>query len=465
VVGVVAVLLVGRMADRPIHRISVLALRNLTGDSTVGALADGLTEELTARIGRVAALQVTSSNSAMQYRGSPLSTAQIAHALGVEGVIEGALVRWKDRARITVQTIDARSDRHFGAVTLERSWDSLFTAPAELADSVLRALRVQPTPEERRRVDRRSPRSTAVAALLARGRWERALAVDSTDARAWAAKSIAMAIKSWLPTDSPSWRAAPYVQAAREAAVRAVSLDSNESEAQHALGNAAVAANDFPLAERALRRAIALQPSNAVAISDLAGLLPLVGRTEEGLAEARRATRLDPLSPMVRVNLNWVLLVAQRWDEYDRAAREYLRIWPDPQSRADLIGGSLMIARLCEGRPEEAAAALDTAFRINNTWASRTYDPMRLIILAKLGRMDEARTMLRRLEARPWFRQFWMAWAYAAVGDSEKAVAAFRNAAAMYEGGLQATVQTCLADPLRKDPRWPELLGLLNMRP
>lgn len=449
----------------PIHRLAVLPLRNLTGDSAVGPLVDGVTEELTARLGQVAGLQVTSRTSAARFSDSKLSSSRIAAELGVEGLLEGAVVRWASRVRVTVQVIDARRDQHLGATTVDRPWDSLYAVPAELADAVLRSLRVAPTTEERRRLDRPASRNPRVTALLTQGHWEAALAVDSNDARAWAAKSIAMSIKVWMPTDAPSWRAAPYVHAAREAAARAVSLDSNESEAQHALGNAAAGGNDYQLAERALRRAIALQPSNAVAISDLAALLPLVGRTEEALAEARRATRLDPFSAMVRVNLNWVLLVARRWEEYERAAREWLRIWPSPESRVELIGGSLMIVRFCQGRPEEALASLDTAVEISGRGSTRDSDPMRLIIIAKLGRMDEARAMLRRLEATPINRQFWLAWAYAAVGATEKAVAAYRNAAAMYEGGLQGTVLTCLADPLRTDPRWPELLGLINMRP
>lgn len=449
----------------PIRRLVVLPLRNLTGDTTLKPLVDGMTEELTARLGQVAGLEVVSRTTAEHYRDTKLSSAAIAAELGVEGLLEGAVVRWAPRLHVTIQVIDARRDLHLGAKTVDLSSDSLDVVPAELAHVVMQSLRIEPTLEEQRRLETHVSRNPRVTALLTQGRWEEALAADSSDARAWAARSIAMSMKSWMPTDSPSWRATPYVLAAKEAAARAVSLDSNESEAQHALGVAASVNNDYQLAERALRRAIALQPSNAVAISDLAGLLPLVGRTDEALAEARRATRLDPLSGMVRVSLNWVLLVARRWDEYERAAQEWLRIWPSPDSLASLIGGSLMIVRFCQGRPEEAAASLDTSLQINHAWASRAYDPMRLIILAKLGRLDEARAMLRRLEARSWTRQFWLAWAYAAVGETEKAVAAYRNSAAMYEGGLQGTVLTCLADPLRTDPRWPELLGLLNIRP
>jgi len=167
----------------------------------------------------------------------------------------------------------------------------------------------------------------------------------------------------------------------------------------------------------------------------------------------------------VRRNLNWVLLSARQWNEYEAAAREWIRLWPDPASWADLAGNSLMFVRFCQGRPQEAMAVIDSEHVITGETRIRPYDPMRTIILARMGRTGEATAMVRRAErvTDVYLRRFWMAWAYAAVGEMDRAVNAYRDAAAMGETSLQATVTTCLSDPLRGDPRWPELARLLNL--
>jgi DNA-binding SARP family transcriptional activator/TolB-like protein len=445
-----------------VHRLAVLPLRNLTGDSSVGPFVDGVTEELTARLSRVAELQVTSRTSATVFRDSTLTSARIAAALGVDGLIEGAVVRWGDLVRVTVQSIDARSDRHLGAETLEGPPESL---PGELADAVLRSLRVRPSAQERSRIARPGSRDPRVAALIARGRWQEALALDSTSARAWAERALQLVDSTWLWPPKAEWRPSPFLRAAAAAAARAVRLDSTESSAHHALGAVAMANHDYVTSERELRRAIALNPSNARARGDLAELLALLGHDDEAVAEVYRAKRLAPLSGRVLVDVNWVLIVARRWDAYEAEEREQLRRGPDDY--VGFAGGSRFIATLCAGRPREALATVDSTRTLMPSEKHRNDDLGVAIILAHLGQKDSALAIIRRAEriTDVYVRRFWLAWAYAAVGEMDRAVYAYRDAAAMGETGLRATVLTCLSDPLRSDPRWPELLRLLNLAP
>lgn len=471
--GVIALALAGwggaRLAQRwwgpPVRSLAVLPLRNLTGDAGVAPYVDGVTEELTARLGRVARLRVTSRTSAALYRESRLNAAGIAGELGVEGILEGAVVRRGDRVRVTVQVIDARTDRHLGAETVELSWDSLTEVPAALAGSVLRSLRLTPTAEEQGRVANPAARDPRITGLLAQGRWTEALALDSTDARAWAARSLAYSDSLWWWPVAASWRPAPYLQVETDAAERAVRLDSTESEAWHAVGAVAANRNQWADAERWLRRAIALAPSNAGAHADLAYMLLLAGRTREGLEESRLSVRLDPRSKYVRRSHLWNLVVAREWPEYEGEAREWLRLWPDQASRADLYGNSLMVARLCEGRYGEALAAQESSATLLDPSTDLTHDPMRAIVLARLGRTADAAAMVRRAErvTDTYMRRYWMVWMYAAVGENDRAVYAFRDAVALGEVGLIPTLASCISEPLRRDPRWPELRRLVNL--
>ena len=458
--------LLASRARPPLHSLAVLPLRNLTGDPALGPVVDGVTEELTARLGQVERLQVTSRTSAMLYRDSRLDSREIAAALGVEGLLEGAVVKWDGRARVTAQVIDARRDRHLGARTIESSYDSLYAAPAQLADAVLRAVRITPEAEERALVAKHASRDPRVAALLAQGRPHEALAVDSTSARAWAAWSLALADSTWWWPQPLSWRPTPYVRAAREAADRAMRLDSTESDARTALGVALSLTYDWTEAERELRHAIDLQPSNALAHMNLGAVLSTVGRFDDGVAEDRVAKRLDPLSKAVYRELLWDLMMAKRWAEYSADSAEWRRLWPDDSSTVDLYGNSVLIATLCR-----TPAATLSLLRSQRALAGDTTDVRSdlgvAIGLVRSGHRREGMESLRRAERLKdvYQRRYWLTWAYAAVGDLDRAAAAFRDAAAMYETGLVATARTCLSEPLRADPRWPTLMRLINLTP
>ncbi len=466
VVGWGAVRLAQARFGPPIHSLAVLPLRNLTGDTAVGPFVDGVTEELTGRLGRVAGLQVTSRTSAALFGNSKLTSRRIAAALGVEGLVEGAVIRWGDEVRVTVQAIDARTDRHLGAETVSRPWDSLYTVPARLADAVLRDLRISPAPAERPLVAKHTARDPRVAALLAQGRPQEALALDSLSARAWAARSLSLADSTWWWPQPVSWRPTPYVRAAREAADRAMRLDSTESDARVALGVALSLTYEWPEAERELRHAIELQPSDALAHTNLAATLSTVGRFDEAVAEDRIAKRLDPLSKGMYRNLLWDVMLAKRWAELSADSAEWRRLWPDDSSTADLYGNSVLVTTLCRN-PAGTLSLLQSQRQLLRDTTDVRSDLGVAVGLARSGRKAEALETIRRAERLRsiYARRFWLTWAYAAAGDLDRAASAFRDAAAMYETSLPATVRTCLSEPLRADPRWPELMRLINLTP
>src|SRR5579863_9714165 len=83
--------------ETPIRSIAILPLKNLSGDANQDYFADGMTEELTAELGKVPALRVISRTSAMTYKGTTKKLPQIAHELDVEGIIEGSIEREGNR--------------------------------------------------------------------------------------------------------------------------------------------------------------------------------------------------------------------------------------------------------------------------------------------------------------------------------------------------------------------------------
>lgn len=104
-----------RAGPEPIRSLAVLPLQNLSADPAQEYFADGMTEVLITDLAKIPGLRVISRTSIMQYKNSHKKLPQIAQELGVDGVIEGAVLRSGDRVRITAQLVRAAIDQHVWA--------------------------------------------------------------------------------------------------------------------------------------------------------------------------------------------------------------------------------------------------------------------------------------------------------------------------------------------------------------
>ena len=121
-----------------VRAIAVLPLENLSGDPSQDYFAAGLTDALTTELAHTVgnSLRVTSRISAEKYKNKPL--AQIARELNVDAVVEGSVIRSGNRARITVQLINARADKHLWAANYDRDLHDMLSLQSEIAASVAR---------------------------------------------------------------------------------------------------------------------------------------------------------------------------------------------------------------------------------------------------------------------------------------------------------------------------------------
>lgn len=150
------------------------------------------------------------------------------------------------------------------------------------------------------------------AARRGLGYFERAVALDSTYAAAWAG----LARMRYRVSESEDIARRPGLRAEGEAAARkAVTLDPTLGEGHAILGLFRTMARDLPTAELHLQRAVALEPTRAVHREWLSNLYLLTGRTREALEEARQAVALDPLSPSAQAEAARALIAADRCDE------------------------------------------------------------------------------------------------------------------------------------------------------
>jgi TolB-like protein/DNA-binding SARP family transcriptional activator/Flp pilus assembly protein TadD len=299
-----------RPAD-PDPSIVVLPFVNLSADESNEYFTDGLTEEITARLGSVPGLKVISRTSAMHYKGTTRPLREIAGELRVAHVLEGSVRQSEGRVRITAQLIDARSDQHLWADQLELELKDAFRAQAEIASQVARRLEIELGGETQPVITKRGTRDHEAFMLYRRGRFlwskrdrdgheraleyfQRAIARDSGYADAWAGiADLNLTGFQHKLIDLPE----AVLQARhKEAAERAIRLDNGSADAHAAYSVALWWQRDWRGAERELRRAIQLNPGHPDAHGWLGLLLAGMGRQAEALEQARLDAEMDPLT-------------------------------------------------------------------------------------------------------------------------------------------------------------------------
>jgi TolB-like protein/DNA-binding winged helix-turn-helix (wHTH) protein len=130
---------------RPVPRLSIVVLpfNNLSDDREQQYFADGITDDLTTDLSRLADMFVISRNTAFTYRDKPVDAKQIGRELGVRYVLEGSVRRSGDRVRVNAQLVDAETDAHLWAERFDRDTGDLFTLQNEITSRIAVALDVE----------------------------------------------------------------------------------------------------------------------------------------------------------------------------------------------------------------------------------------------------------------------------------------------------------------------------------
>jgi serine/threonine-protein kinase len=321
-----------------IESLAILPLANLSGDSAQGHFVDGMHDALIAEVAQIGTLKVISRTSVMRYRGSLESVPDIAEALGVDAVLEGSVVRSGDSVRIAAQLIAADPERHLWAGTYDRELRDVFSIYTEVARAIAREVAAELTPWQEARLTTPRPVDPVVLEAYLQGRYhasrgsvdgfrraigffESAIARDSLFASAHSALALSTHLLGFYG-GMPEHVAEPRAKAAAQ---RALELDGGLAEARAVLaGIRAMHEWDWRGAEREYERAIALDPSSAIARAWYAYYLTSMGRHEAAIAQARRSLELDPLNPTARLVLADQLLYDRQYASAIEELREAL---------------------------------------------------------------------------------------------------------------------------------------------
>jgi TolB-like protein/Tfp pilus assembly protein PilF len=450
----------------------VLPLENRSGDPAQEFFADGMTDALIADLSQVRSLRVISRTSSMRYKGAHKSLPEIARELEVEAVVEGSVLRAKDRVRITAQLVHVPTDQNLWARSFEGRPEDIIDLQREVARSVAQEVNAKLTQPERARLASPGPIDPEAHEAYLRGRhfysqltWESlqkaSAAFEQSTSRV---PTYALAHVGWADAQillaGLAWTSATEVSAGvRQALDRALAIDPDLAEAHSTRAYAAfVLDRDWNAAEAGFRKALSLNPNLAQAHEEYAWYLTALGRLDEALPEMARAKTLDPLSPGINMGIASILMYQRKLDEATAQARRTLELDPD------YVVGRYALARIdvMQGRPERAVETLESVL----TTTSR---PALLADLAHAyaasGRRREALRTIARwkdLAGRHSLRDEQAAHVYAALGDKREAVRLLEKAYAERSPGLVWLKVDPRFDSLSTEPRFRDLLRRLG---
>jgi TolB-like protein/Tfp pilus assembly protein PilF/class 3 adenylate cyclase len=454
----------------PEKSIAVLPFENLSHDPDNAYFAEGMQDEILARLSKIADLKVISRTSTQRFKSAPGDLREIAKQLGVANILEGSVQKSGDAVRVNVQLINALNDAHLWGDIYDRKLTDIFAVESDIANTIADKLQAKLTGAEKQLIAAEPTSDLTAYELYLKGRslwgkrsgdnipkaiafYEQAIARDPNYALAYSGLAEAYAILPFYTATAPQ-DARPKAKAA---ALKALQLDDKLAEAHTALG-LLLCTSDLNIAGSIseFERAIVLNPNYATAHHWYGnGPLTALGRFDEAIAEAKRAIELDPLSPIINADLGQNLYCARRYDEAIAQLRKTLEIDPTFYYAHFNLGIALQL----KGDMPAAIAEYTQAQQLSD-------DPFVSVLLAsakaQLGDKDAAARLLAELEEvsrHRYVRSYGRALLCLSLGKRDEAIRWLEQAVADHDG-LNTTIIKVdpLLDPLRGDPRFEALV-------
>jgi len=449
-------------ATANISSVAVLPLKNLTGDPNAEYLSDGITESIISQLSKVPELKVISRASVFTFKGKEIDPREAGRRLGVGSIVEGSLLKSKDRIRVQFRLVGA-ADGHiiWSGDSYERAAADIFEVQDEISCNVVEHLRPvlcagKPA--------RRSTENVAAYEAYIKGRYymsqrtaeglmkaiqffQQAIEIDSRYALAYCDLAESYKLAVWY-VPIPASEAVPKLQTA---AIKAIELDSSLAEAHTAMAEVYSFQWRWKESLAENERAIILNPGYGAGYHNVALGLALIGRNAEALTQMQRARELDPLSLIINTDFGWVYYLGHRYDEAIAQYQKVLELDPN----FTLAHFDLALAYSALARHDKAIAEMQNARgRGSDYLAGLGY------LYGVAGQRAEALTTLaelQRLAKQQYVPPYHFAWIYIGLGDKDKAIALLQQVYAEHTQHVVDFKMVPMFDSLRSDERFQEL--------
>jgi non-specific serine/threonine protein kinase len=356
-------------------KIAVLPFENL-GATEDEYFADGITEEITARLASIRGLGVIARTSVLQYKDTDKSIERIGDELDIDYILEGT-VRWQktgdgaSRVRVTPQLIRVSDATHVWANVYDEPLTAVFDVQSDIATSVTRELNVALLEPDRRYVEARPTddleaydfflrgqeyflRGENASTQIAAGMFEKAVERDPEFAEAYAMLSSAHFGIYWFGVDRTDERLA----LAADALAKAVELDPNSFTTRMAMGYDYYHGKlDYDRALEQFEKAKQLQPGRMDPYAAIGYVQRRQGKWEECLTNQKRALELDPRSSHLNYEIGETMIDLGRYEEAEGYLDRAIELEPD----SEMPHVWKYVLSLLHADLENARAAIDAA--------------------------------------------------------------------------------------------------------
>jgi len=296
------------LPDKP--SIAVLAFDNMSADPEQEYLADGISEHIIFALSKISKLFVIARHSSFTYKGKPVKVKQVGRELGVRYVLEGSVQKSGDRLRVTAQLIDAATGAHLWSESYVRELKDIFAVQDDITKNIVSAMQVK----------------------LTEGEQARATAKGTDNLEAYL---------KCLQANEYIHRVNPESNAlGKQLAEEAIALDPEYAWAYYNLGRThqldvflRVSKSPKQSIGKAIgfmKKAIALDDTLAEAHGRLGYIYSMIGKYDEGIAQAEKGVALNPNSAMAHMMLGKTLSFAGGWEESIPVYKKAIRLNPFP---------------------------------------------------------------------------------------------------------------------------------------
>ena len=446
-----------------IGSVAVLPFENATGDAAIDYLSDGISESLINKLSSLNGLRVISRTSAFAFKGKKMEPVEIGRKLGVDALILGSLAQRGPSLAITAELVRVSDATQLWGEKYSRRADDVLQVEGEIAATIARTLRRQPSGEEKLKLTRTATSDPEAYRLYLKGRdflrgnqQEMDKSVDLLQQAVARAPEYALAHAGLAEayTRQAFLRASARTQAlgkARAAVNRALELDPDLAEAHAARGLIHFYFEwDWAGAQAEFRRALELNPGSSAVHEEYGVFLTAMGRQDEGLAQSREAARLDPLSVGPAHDMAINALVRGDFEQAAAGFRHTIEIDPNWTWGYVKLARTLAIQKKCKEAIVQAEIAegriAGGAAPLSQSWLGAAY--------ATCGETARARKKLdalHALEKKQYVDPVTFAAIHSALGEMNEALRWYEKA---FEDGTPNMVYAFIGPRIS-----PELAG------
>jgi serine/threonine-protein kinase len=456
--------------------VAVLPFVDLSPEKDQEYFCDGLAEELINSLIPLGNMRVASRTSAFSFKGKDLDVREIGKKLNVETILEGSVRKAGNRLRISAQLVSVADGYHLWSERYDRDLNDVFAIQEELALAIVSKLNVQLPGEEKEALARRPTDNIEAYNSYLRGRYylykatrgsihraiehfEEAAGRSPGYAQAYAGIAEAYHLMGFIDL-LPAKEAFPK---AREFADKTIALDPANAEAHSVLATVMMYFDwNWEGAEKVFRRAIELNPNNALTRSQHSLLLTAVGKIDAAYEESRKANALDPLLDSAIRGLGICLLRTGQFEEARAQFQKSIDMEPGRPHSHWLLGQALILER----RVDEGVAEIQKAYSLLEEST---------MILAGLGwaygtagKRNEAIKVLAELRERSksqFVRPYFFAKIHSSLGERDAAFEWLEKAYEARDVSLPFILNDESLVNLHDDPRFRSFLKRMRLIP